>query len=773
MGLFYKDANGNINTVDGSQTQLNILPTPSADLVGKIYQYIGNTTLTYINGWFYKCVQGETAGSYEWKEVKLYKQATDTSLGVVKPDGVTIVMDPDGTIHAMGGGKIKLGNVSGASVTSDKLTVSIRWTDPEDVVQGGIVFAKWAGTKIMKKVGSAPTGLDDEDAILLIDSTTRNTYSSVALTDSNVEYGETYYYKFFPYSEDEAVTSGSCLAVTPEKVVIENVPTQNGTLTYNGQAQTPSWTGYNSDALTLAVTAQTNVGTYTATFTPKSDYVWWDGTTAAKTASWSIGNIVIAAVPTQSGILSYTGSVQTPTWNGYDTDELTIAGDTSGTAIGTYTVTFTPKTNYEWYDGTTEGKTATWEISEAIITTVPTQQGTLTYDGTEQTAVWNNFNTNELTIVNGTGTNAGTYTASFTPKTNYKWSDDTTTAKTAEFVIGKAAGGVTLSANSVTLDEDHLTATVMTSNATGDISVSINDPSIATVSFANNTITINSQSERGVAVVTVSVASSANYNATTTTISVTGDFVTIKDWKDGQNQATDEELISMLAAADAGTLDLSLYWAIGDSRTVHLDALSSGKAILTWGVQDVIYTLMDTGINANYKDVNNKFVNYVVGQQNTTANSSRINYDRGRTAEGSWDQCDVRTDLNSIFYNAFPSEFKKCLKLFKVITINDTDTSANIVSEDYVSLFAEKEVFGVRGRGFEAEANALVQIEYYKTATNRRKHKSDNISNYYGWWLRSPANPISYKQFLYTAGSGDVQQKYADSTENLAPFICI
>lgn len=36
--------------------QVDTVPTPSADELGKIYQYIGDTTVNYTNGYFYKCV---------------------------------------------------------------------------------------------------------------------------------------------------------------------------------------------------------------------------------------------------------------------------------------------------------------------------------------------------------------------------------------------------------------------------------------------------------------------------------------------------------------------------------------------------------------------------------------------------------------------------------------------------------------------------------------------------------------------------------------------
>ena len=71
-------------------------------------------------------------------------------------------------------------------------------------------------------------------------------------------------------------------AVSGIVYTINVLPSQNGTLTYNGQAQSPSWNAYNPDALTLGgVTTGTNAGTYTATFTPKGQYKWADGTQTA------------------------------------------------------------------------------------------------------------------------------------------------------------------------------------------------------------------------------------------------------------------------------------------------------------------------------------------------------------------------------------------------------------------------------------------------------------------------------------------------------------
>lgn len=77
--------------------------------------------------------------------------------------------------------------------------------------------------------------------------------------------------------------------------------------------------------------------------------------------------IAIFNVPSQSGTLTYTGSVQSPTWNNYDDTQLTIGGTTSATEAGTYSATFTPKDGYAWSDGTTTTKTVTWTIETAEI----------------------------------------------------------------------------------------------------------------------------------------------------------------------------------------------------------------------------------------------------------------------------------------------------------------------------------------------------------------------------------------------------------------------
>lgn len=64
------------------------------------------------------------------------------------------------------------------------------------------------------------------------------------------------------------------------------------------------------------------------------------------------------------GSRTYTGSSQSYSLSGYNSTIMTISGTTSGTEIGSYTVTVSLKdtTLYSWSDGTTAAITVTWSI---------------------------------------------------------------------------------------------------------------------------------------------------------------------------------------------------------------------------------------------------------------------------------------------------------------------------------------------------------------------------------------------------------------------------
>ena len=162
---------------------------------------------------------------------------------------------------------------------------------------------------------------------------------------------------------------------------------------------------------------------------------------------------------------------------------------------------------------------------------VPTQSGSLTYNGGPQSPTWNNYDTAEMTIGGVTsGTNAGSYNAQFSLKDTVgtQWADGTTGDKTVAWSIQKAAGSLSLSPTSMTLDADNPSKTItVTRSGTGAISAQSSAPDVASVSVSGNKITVTGH-ENGDVTVTVNVAADSNYNAPAAkTCSVTVSFAQI------------------------------------------------------------------------------------------------------------------------------------------------------------------------------------------------------------------------------------------------------
>lgn len=78
--------------------------------------------------------------------------------------------------------------------------VTLTWVDPVDVT---LPVVKWAGTKIVRKVGSYPTS--ETDGVLVVDSKIRNQYQVTGRVDTGLVNGTTYYYQAFPYSDTNAI----------------------------------------------------------------------------------------------------------------------------------------------------------------------------------------------------------------------------------------------------------------------------------------------------------------------------------------------------------------------------------------------------------------------------------------------------------------------------------------------------------------------------------------------------------------------------------------
>lgn len=460
---------------------------------------------------------------------------------------------------------------------------------------------------------------------------------------------------------------------------------------------------------------------------------------------------VINSVPTQAGILTYTGAAQSPSWNGYDTEKLTIGGTTRGTNAGSYVATFTPKEGYEWADGTKTAKSVTWTISKASLS-VPAQSGTLTYTGSAQSPQWSNYDSNKLTI-GGTSTaaNAGSYAATFTPKANYQWSDGSTSAKSVAWAIGKAAGSLTLAKSSVTLNISSLTENVAVTRAgDGVISATSSNTATARVEVSGTSVKITGL-KAGTAKITVKVAAGTNHTAPSDkTINVT---VSLPDTSLANNTP---DIIA--AAAKSG--QAANYWSVGDKVGIAVNGSFGGLSY-----NNTVYAFI-LGFNHNSSVEGGNSIHFQFGKTAAGVDIAFVNsygstgtgfcMNISNTNSGGWNNSYMRKTICPAFLAALPKAWQNiiaaCTK-YSDNTGGGSNTASYVTAtSDKIWLLSEMEVQGTRSYANSAEANYQKQYDYYRNGNSKVKYQHTATTNACHWWLRSVDASYTYYFCIVSAG---------------------
>lgn len=500
----------------------------------------------------------------------------------------------------------------------------------------------------------------------------------------------------------------------------------------------------------------------------------------------SVLTLTIQAVPTQSGSLTYTGSTQSPTWKGYDSSMMTIGGVTSGINAGTYTATFTPIGKYVWTDGTQEAKSVSWTIGRAEVKNVPAQTGSVTYNGSAQSPAWSNYNSSQLTI-GGTSsaTNAGSYSATFTPTSNYKWSDGTTTAKSASWAIGKAAGSITLSASSLSLTYPKTSGTItVTRPGSGTVTASSDNTNIATVSVSSTTITVTAKAT-GSATITVSVGADTNYTAPsskTFTVAVTLVSKTLSS----------NSWAVIKAVSDAG--QGANYWSVGDTKRITLNGKVGAYTFSNFNVDVFIL-----GFNHNSSKEGSNRIHFQIGkvsgkavalcdsQYNGSGSSAMFHMNSSDSNSGGWNGSYMRktllgnsntpaSTLENSLMAALPSDLLAVMKTVTKYTDNTgggSNSSGNVTATaDYLFLLAEFEVLGTRYWANQYEQNSQKQYDYYKAGNSRVAYNHSAVDTAVWWWLRSAYYYGSY-YFCDVSADGSYDGGGANYSAGLRPGFAV
>lgn len=673
-----------------------------------------------------------------------------------------------------GGGGLVLAAVTNLNSMAGSSKVYAKWTDPEDIVVSESPLATWAGTLLVRKAGSPPTSR--RDGTIVLDSKVRNAYSTTYFCDSGLTNGVTYYYKLFPYTTANAYTDD-----------VSNEFNETPTVQVDG---IDSWS-----VTSISATASGN-GKMTVKWTDPAATITTDGVALA---TWASTTIVVkeGAYATSKDDEDAAYTLKVTTRNQYSTNGLQITGLTNGT---TYYISFFPETTDGGVNASTSQR-ATGVPNRITIANVPSQSGSLTYTGSAQSPSWSNYNTTYMTIGGATsGTNAGSYNATFTPKADYRWSDGTTTAKTVAWTIAKAAGSLTIAPTSLALNMSNPTGTITVTRAgDGAITATSSNTSVATVSVSGTKITVNNVNQsNGTATITVKVAAGTNHTAPSNkTCSVTASFISAT--------LNDNEWSAISSVSSTG----SSYWAVGDRKAVTINGTVGTKAI------NGTYYVYILGFNHNssregngitfggFKTALSGGVDICLIDDNynsySTNGTKYFNMNHSsNTNSGGWKGCDLRYDVlgstntnngdatsttatspvSGTLMAALPSDLRAVMKPMNIYTDNTgggSNTASYVTKTvDYLPLLAECEIFGdsygYSGSGYanDAEKNYQKQYDYYKAGNSKVKYRHTATGSTAYWWERSPYCTTSAYFCLVNAG-GTASNNDARYSFGLAP----
>lgn len=172
------------------------------------------------------------------------------------------------------------------------------------------------------------------------------------------------------------------------------------------------------------------------------NYEWKTGGMDNLTLKWRIVSKTVDYPTLIKSEFTYDGESHSPVADGYIFAAMVPVGNTSEKNAGDYVIGFhlADTKNYKWADGVVDGYLYPWKINRAVISKadLPKQNSVLVYNGTEQSPDWDNYNKNKLVLQETkSATNAGTYTAHFSPIDNYIWEDGTFDAVPVNWVIEK------------------------------------------------------------------------------------------------------------------------------------------------------------------------------------------------------------------------------------------------------------------------------------------------------------------------------------------------
>lgn len=426
-------------------------------------------------------------------------------------------------------------------------------------------------------------------------------------------------------------------------------------------------------------------------------------------------------------------------------------------------------------------------VSRIKVSAVPTQSGTLTYNGASQSPTLSGYDATKMSL-SGTqmATNAGSYTMQASLKDDkYEWPDGTTTAKTVNWSIGKKAGSFTKDKTSIQITTDNQSDTItITREGTGAISASSNDTQVATTSVNGNVITVTGV-KSGNCVITINVAADTNHTAPASqTVNVSASLIS--------NTLNENSWADIKSVSDAGTG--ATYWNVGDYKNIQIYGTVQGMS-LNSTVRAFIL-----GFNHNSGKEGSNRIHFQIGKTTSgtdiafcDSNYSNAGSSQGfrmnlsNTNSGGWNRSHGRNTLlgnsgtpteppaNS-FMVALPADLRAVMKPVTKYTDNTGNASnksgAVTATTDYLFFLSEFEIQGSRTYANQYEQNYQAQYDYYKAGNSKVKYRHDATGTAVYHLCRS-ADCGGFRAFSGVRADGGAGAADAHDSRGLAPGFCV
>ena len=425
-------------------------------------------------------------------------------------------------------------------------------------------------------------------------------------------------------------------------------------------------------------------------------------------------------------------------------------------------------------------------VSRVKVPAVPTQSGTLTYNGASQSPALSGYDATKMTL-SGTqiATNAGSYTMQASLKDDkYEWPDGTTTAKTVNWSIGKKAGSFTKDKTSIQITTNKKSDTItITREGTGAISASSNDTQVATTSVSGNVVTVTGV-KSGNCVITINVAADTNHTAPESqTVNVSASLIS--------NTLNENSWEDIKSVSDAG--NGSSFWNVGDYKNILVNGTVQGQSL------NMTVRAFILGFNHNSTKEGNNRIHFQIGKTtsgtdiafcdsnyNTSGSSQGFRMNLSDTNVGGWNDSYGRktllgndntptNPLANSFMAALPSDLRAVMKSVTKYTDNignKSNTASNVTATtDYLFFLAEFEIQGTRSGANQYEQNYQAQYDYYKAGNSKIKYRHDATGTAVYHWCRSATHSSNYFCDVSTNGKNGSNNAYRSG--GLAPGFCV